>query len=68
MKNALDAMERANGKIIFNISESGQEVYIDITWITEKALTQNTKGCFQTGFIPQNKEGWGLGRSFQKDC
>lgn len=65
MKNALDAMERANGKIIFNISESGQEVYIDITDNGKGIDSKYKKDVFRPGYSTKQR-GWGLGLSLSK--
>ena len=65
LKNALDAMEKTNGKIVFNISNSNDEVQIDVTDNGKGIDTKFKKDVFRPGFSTK-KRGWGLGLSLSK--
>lgn len=65
MKNALDAMEKSTGKIVFNISNSNGEVLIDVTDNGKGIDTKYKKDVFRPGYSTK-KRGWGLGLSLSK--
>ncbi len=65
MKNALDAMEKTNGKIIFNISNSNGELFIDVSDNGKGIDTKFKKDVFRPGYSTK-KRGWGLGLSLSK--
>lgn len=65
LKNALDAMEKTNGKIVFNITNSNDEVQIDVTDNGKGIDTRFKKDVFRPGFSTK-KRGWGLGLSLSK--
>lgn len=65
MKNALDAMEKPNGKIIFNILNSNGEVLIDVSDNGKGIDTKFRKDVFRPGYSTK-KRGWGLGLSLSK--
>jgi signal transduction histidine kinase len=65
MKNALDAMDGAAGKISFVFSRSGQKTIIDVT-DTGKGIDKKLhKEVFRPGYSTK-KRGWGLGLSLSK--
>ncbi len=65
MKNALDAMEKTNGKIIFNIHNTNGEVMIDVTDNGKGIDTKFKKDVFRPGYSTKTR-GWGLGLSLSK--
>lgn len=65
LKNALDAMEKSNGKIIFNISDSNGEVLIDVSDNGKGIDTKYKKDVFRPGYSTKTR-GWGLGLSLSK--
>lgn len=65
MKNALDAMEKTNGKIQFNIVNSKDEVQIDVTDNGKGIDNKFRKDVFRPGYSTK-KRGWGLGLSLSK--
>ena len=65
LKNALDAMEKTNGKIVFNITNSNDEVQIDVTDNGKGIDAKFKKDVFRPGFSTK-KRGWGLGLSLSK--
>ena len=63
-KNAVDAME-GKGKILVNLIDANQYVYIDIS-DTGKGIAKNKqKTIFEPGYTTK-KRGWGLGLSLTK--
>lgn len=65
LKNALDAMEGKEGKIIIKAMERDKEVIIDIS-DTGKGMSSNMfRKVFEPGFTTK-KRGWGLGLSLSK--
>lgn len=50
MKNALDAMEKSNGKILFNIVNTKDEVQIDVT-DNGKGIDKKSGRCLQTRLL-----------------
>ena len=65
LKNALDAMEKTNGKIIFNIANSKDEVQIDVTDNGKGIDNKFKKDVFRPGYSTKTR-GWGLGLSLSK--
>ncbi|MEO8210249.1 MAG: HAMP domain-containing sensor histidine kinase, partial [bacterium] len=65
MKNALDAMEKPDGKILFNISNSNGEVLIDVSDNGKGIDTKFKKDVFRPGYSTKQR-GWGLGLSLSK--
>ncbi|HMS32863.1 MAG TPA: HAMP domain-containing sensor histidine kinase [Ignavibacteria bacterium] len=65
MKNALDAMEKTNGKILFNIVNTKDEVQIDVTDNGKGIDNKFKKDVFRPGYSTK-KRGWGLGLSLSK--
>lgn len=65
MKNALDAMEKTNGKIVFNISNQNGELFIDVTDNGKGIDTKFKKDVFRPGYSTKTR-GWGLGLSLSK--
>ena len=65
MKNALDAMEKSNGKILFNIVNTKDEVQIDVTDNGKGIDNKFRKDVFRPGYSTK-KRGWGLGLSLSK--
>jgi signal transduction histidine kinase len=64
LKNALDAME-GKGQITVDISNSGDEVLVDVTDTGKGISRQNLTRVFKPGFTTK-KRGWGLGLSLSK--
>jgi len=65
LKNAIDAMEKSSGKIIFNISNVNGEVLIDVSDNGKGIDTKFKKDVFRPGYSTK-KRGWGLGLSLSK--
>lgn len=65
MKNALDAMEKTQGKIVFNISNSNGEVLIDVIDNGKGIEPKFKKDVFRPGYSTKTR-GWGLGLSLSK--
>lgn len=65
IKNAIDAMERHTGKIIFNISDNNEEVIIDISDNGKGIDAKYKKDVFRPGYSTKTR-GWGLGLSLSK--
>ena len=65
MKNALDAMEKSNGKILFNIVNTKDEVQIDVTDNGKGIDNKFRKDVFRPGYSTKIR-GWGLGLSLSK--
>lgn len=65
MKNALDAMEKTNGKIQFNIVNTKDEVQIDVTDNGKGIDNKFRKDVFRPGYSTKIR-GWGLGLSLSK--
>ncbi len=65
MKNALDALEGAAGKISFSISESGRWTILDVTDTGKGIDPKFHKEIFRPGYSTK-KRGWGLGLSLSK--
>jgi signal transduction histidine kinase len=65
MKNAIDAMERKEGRIVFNITGSNGEVLIDVTDDGKGIDSKFRKDVFRPGYSTKQR-GWGLGLSLSK--
>lgn len=65
IKNALDAIGSKNGKIIFNIDEHKNFIYIDVEDNGKGIEHKKRKDVFRPGFSTK-KRGWGLGLSLSK--
>ncbi|MEO6695387.1 MAG: HAMP domain-containing sensor histidine kinase [Ignavibacteria bacterium] len=65
LKNAIDAMERSSGKIIFNITNVNGEVLIDVSDNGKGIDTKFRKDVFRPGYSTKQR-GWGLGLSLSK--
>ena len=65
LKNALDAMEKTSGKIVFNITHHNSEVFIDVTDNGKGIDTKFKKDVFRPGYSTKTR-GWGLGLSLSK--
>ncbi len=65
LKNALDAIEKPSGKIVFNILNSNGEVLIDVTDNGKGIDTKFKKDVFRPGYSTKTR-GWGLGLSLSK--
>lgn len=63
-KNAIDAME-GKGNITFQLTETKQLIFIDITDTGKGIPSSKTKDVFKPGFTTK-KRGWGLGLSLAK--
>lgn len=64
-KNALDAIEGKKGKIIFEISDKKNEIYIDVIDTGKGIDSKFKKDVFRPGFSTK-KRGWGLGLSLSR--
>ena len=64
-KNAIDAIETNEGTILYSISETGSEVFIDIADTGKGIDAKHRKDIFRPGFSTK-KRGWGLGLSLAK--
>lgn len=65
MKNALDAMNKSSGRIIFNISDTDDEVNIDVSDNGKGIDSKYKKDIFRPGYSTKTR-GWGLGLSLSK--
>ncbi len=65
LKNALDAMEKSNGKIVFNILNSKEDIVIDVTDNGKGIDPKFKKDVFRPGYSTKTR-GWGLGLSLSK--
>ena len=65
MKNSIDAMERKDGKILFNISGANGEVNIDVSDNGKGIDPKFRKDVFRPGYSTKIR-GWGLGLSLSK--
>jgi signal transduction histidine kinase len=65
IKNALDAMESKNGKIIIDIVESKKYVEIEVSDNGKGIDLRRRKDVFRPGYSTK-KRGWGLGLSLSK--
>ncbi len=65
MKNALDAMNKKSGRIIFDISDTEEEVNIDVSDNGKGIDSKYKKDIFRPGYSTKTR-GWGLGLSLSK--
>jgi hypothetical protein len=65
LKNALDAIENAEGKIEFKIQEKKNLVLIDVSDTGKGINMKYRKDIFRPGYTTK-KRGWGLGLSLSK--
>ena len=65
LKNALDAMDKPHGKIIFDVHDKPTEIIIDISDNGKGIDKQYKKDIFRPGFSTKRR-GWGLGLSLSK--
>ena len=65
MKNALDAIEEADGRIEFIVEEHGRYAVIDVRDNGKGIDTRRKKDIFRPGYSTK-KRGWGLGLSLSK--
>jgi hypothetical protein len=65
LKNALDAMDKPHGKIVFDVHDKPTEVIIDISDNGKGIDKQYKKDIFRPGFSTKRR-GWGLGLSLSK--
>jgi signal transduction histidine kinase len=65
MKNSLDAMERKDGKIVFNITGGSGEVVIEVSDNGKGIDPKFKKDVFRPGYSTKTR-GWGLGLSLSK--
>lgn len=64
-KNALDAIEGSSGSITFDLSEKGNNIFIDVTDTGKGIDLRFKKDIFRPGFSTKRR-GWGLGLSLSK--
>jgi signal transduction histidine kinase len=64
-KNALDAIESSNGRILYEIHDKGREIIIDVTDTGKGLEFKYRKDIFRPGFSTKTR-GWGLGLSLSK--
>ena len=64
-KNAIDAMERKEGRIVFNITGANGEVLIDVADDGKGIDSKFKKDVFRPGYSTKQR-GWGLGLSLSK--
>ncbi len=65
LKNSLDAMEKRDGKITFNISGTDSEVLVDVADNGKGIDPKFKKDVFRPGYSTKTR-GWGLGLSLSK--
>ena len=65
LKNALDAMDKPHGKIVFDVQDKPTEVIIDVSDNGKGIDKQYKKDIFRPGFSTKRR-GWGLGLSLSK--
>jgi signal transduction histidine kinase len=65
LRNALDAMEGGQGRIVASVYEDPANVFIDITDTGKGIPASKLKTVFQPGYTTK-KRGWGLGLSLSK--
>lgn len=64
-KNAIDAIEEKNGKIIYRLSEDKKHIFVDVIDTGKGIDLKYRKEIFRPGFSTK-KRGWGLGLSLAK--
>ena len=65
LKNALDAMDKPHGKIVFDIQDKQSEIILDVSDNGKGIDKQYKKDIFRPGFSTKRR-GWGLGLSLSK--
>jgi len=65
VRNAIDSMEKGEGKIIFDVEEDKDQVIINLSDTGKGIPSSKHKTVFQPGFTTK-KRGWGLGLSLAK--
>ena len=65
LKNALDAIDKPVGSIVFSISDKDKEIFIDVNDNGKGIDTKFKKDIFRPGYSTK-KRGWGLGLSLAK--
>jgi signal transduction histidine kinase len=65
LKNALDAIDKPSGLIVFNISEKDKEIFIDVSDNGKGIDKKYRKDVFRPGYSTKLR-GWGLGLSLSK--
>ena len=65
LKNALDAMDKPHGKIVFDVQEKPTEIIIDVSDNGKGIDKQYKSDIFRPGFSTKRR-GWGLGLSLSK--
>ncbi len=65
IKNALDAIENKNGKIVFSVKDCNNKVEIDVTDNGKGIDLKRRKDIFRPGYSTKRR-GWGLGLSLSK--
>ena len=65
LKNALDAIDKPIGSIVFTVTSKGKELYIDVNDNGKGIDKKFKKDVFRPGFSTKRR-GWGLGLSLSK--
>ncbi len=65
VKNALDAIDNENGKIVFRIIDSRNKIEIEVTDNGKGIEMKRRKDVFRPGYSTKRR-GWGLGLSLSK--
>lgn len=65
LKNALDAMDKPHGTIVFDVQDKPTEIIIDVSDNGKGIDKQYKKDIFRPGFSTKRR-GWGLGLSLSK--
>lgn len=65
VKNALDAIDNENGKIVFRILDSRNKIEIEVTDNGKGIEMKRRKDVFRPGYSTKRR-GWGLGLSLSK--
>lgn len=65
VRNAIDSMEKGEGKITFDVEEDKDHVIINLSDTGKGIPSSKLKTVFQPGFTTK-KRGWGLGLSLAK--
>ncbi|MEZ4688881.1 MAG: HAMP domain-containing sensor histidine kinase [Ignavibacteria bacterium] len=65
LKNALDAMEKTHGEVVFNIADNGNDLVIDVADNGKGIDAKYKKDIFRPGYSTKTR-GWGLGLSLSK--
>lgn len=65
LKNALDAMDKPHGKIVFDVQDKQSEIILDVSDNGKGIDKQYKSDIFRPGFSTKRR-GWGLGLSLSK--